>query len=229
MRHTSSDRDASNSARPAVLRASDAFPRSRSLRLRVFAAAVLMAACSPVHQTSAQSTRVASFDFGIGTGRAITNTRFHGDASGLSLDALVSTRDAVNQNARILALALGLQATGPRTAVCFDDGNGGCIPGYPEVYSVSALIGWQSDSGVIRLLAGPSLAYLDNSAVGAHIRLDVTMPVTERFAFVSYARAQSYAVSGASPYNLLGVGLGIRFSAARAPQHQSPVNAAPDH
>jgi len=160
----------------------------------------------------AQSEVATAFEVSLGVGRIHASTRHVGGNTGPVLDVTVSRwrQDTSNGNV-IVAAGISVQGGGGRELLCAPRASGGCTPSYPEFSSLSALAGWQTLRGRFRVLAGPTLAYADEAALGLQGRVDLAAPLTQRWSLTLNARGFALPSLQGASYQLFDVGVGLRI------------------
>ena len=122
-------------------------------------------------------------------------------------------RTDVGRGGLVTAASFGVQGGGASDAVCRSDGEGGCLPGPPELLSLSTLAGWQSAGEMIRVMAGPTLAIADGESAGLGVtsRLDLHVPVSSRVQLSLGARGSRFPTIRGNRLTVFGVGGGLRI------------------
>ena len=160
----------------------------------------------------AQSEVATAVDLSLGIGRMHSSTPHIGDGTAPTLDLTVSRwrRGATRGNV-VFGAGASTQGGGTSESICLPSASGGCIPRYPNFVSLSALAGWQTQRGRFRVLAGPTLAYADEAALGLQGRVDLAAPLTQRWSLTLNARGFALPSLQGASYQLFSVGAGLRI------------------
>ena len=183
---------------------------ARSLVLALAVAATLLAA----PRTGAQSPSPFSIEASVGRGVGWTGAEYAGSQSGIAADVLLAMRlRPAGSGALIVGLSGSAQGTGASTSDCRPASTGGCVPRFPEFYSVAPLAGWESGRGTLRALLGPTLmqASREGRALGVQGRLDLAIPLAGRIAPVVSIRPAFIPDYRGDAIGLMAFGLGLRF------------------
>ncbi len=179
----------------------------------LFVALGFIAVCLPPSKSEAQGVSPLSFEANIGAGKGWGGDGYVGNGSGLALDALVGLRVRSLAHGGLVAGVSGaIQSAGARATVCPPNPSGTCIPGFPDVYTVSALAGWESGRGILRVMLGPAFAHASDAgnALGFQGRVDAAAPFTNRVALVASIRPTVIPNLRGSTLKLLAFGIGLR-------------------
>jgi hypothetical protein len=171
---------------------------------RTFFVAVLLL---PV-LTRAQTPRRLSLQIDAGAARGRTSGPYLSEG-GMSAAAVIGL-DA--GSSLIVGIAGSAMPMGVATASCDAVPGVPCPDDFPTFWTASALIGWRSGSGTLRLLAGPGVASADSRRAGVvHARIEVSTHVASR-ASLLIAPAIIYVPDfRGSSVTLLSVGAGVRL------------------
>jgi hypothetical protein len=161
----------------------------------------------------AQGLRSVEANVGLTTGRGGTfDTR-----TGFAADALVSFGIRPHAGGMLVgALSAGASAL-PSGDRCLLLPGGGCMPDFPGIVPVAALVGWEVPGRVARLSAGPALVLTNDdgrksSTGGVMGRVDLWTPSPFHLALVLSTRALVVPAyrGGAIAQLSIGVGAAIR-------------------
>ena len=183
----------------------------------VLTCAVLYVLLLPVQAVGQTSPPSLSVQVAIGPGKAWTSSQdYRNDGDGLTFDALAAGRlIALGKPSILIGVAGNTQGTFSRTADCLLRPDGSCEPWFPEMEGISVLVGWTSEGDQGRVLIGPSVVTVDNSArtMGWESRaelstrriLGMSAAVSSRMLLVPSYESETYA--------MLSLNVGLRISA----------------
>lgn len=178
--------------------------RALALALSLATAAPLVAQQEPVRPLSVAAT------LGLSTG---ASTRDHtGDAAQFSGDLAIALRlREAGSGAWAAALAGGISMAPGHDDVCLPAPNG-CLPHFPDVWMLSALGGWETDGGALRLLTGPTWVGGDRfDALGWQTRAALFPPLGGPIALAFSARVTLVPRYEGDAFMFLAVGAGLRL------------------
>jgi hypothetical protein len=164
--------------------------------------------------SDAQGVSPISFEASVGVGKGWSGAEYVSDGSGLSFDALLGLRlRSLEHGGLVAGLSGGIQGGGTSTTICTPGPSGDCIPAFPDVYMVSALTGWESGRGILRVMLGPAFAHASGAgnSFGVQGRVDAAAPFTDRIALVASFRPTVIPDFRESTMKLLAFGIGLRL------------------
>lgn len=161
---------------------------------------------------AAQSHRPLSVEASVGLGSAVggPQARYR---TGASVDALLGVRlGSSPQGSFVVGVAVGVQGSLARTAVCDVAPGGECVPEFPLFSSIGPVAGWENPGGTLRLLAGVAAFQPDvgDATLGINGRIDLSTRPWRRLAPVVSLRASLLPSYQGEMVALGGVGLGLR-------------------
>jgi hypothetical protein len=189
---------------------------TQRIRVRFVAStAVLVAfAATPLSahgQRNASPSVGASVGSGYGRGGASFRNR-----NTLAADAIVAlhARPAPG-GAVLIGLAAGWQGSIGGADDCLISPTGGCVPDFPSITSIAALIGWEGGrprGATVRLVSGPGYYHgLGAHTLGLHGRVELATPAPFHVALVGFARGDLLPRLRGDSYALGAAGLGLRL------------------
>ncbi len=182
---------------------------SRRLLTSISLPASLLLTSSAV---SVQSGIAKAIDLSIGVGQMQSSTPHIGGGIAPTLDLMVSRwREGTSRKNLVFGLGVGIQGGGTYDLVCRLTASGDCMPPYPGFTSLSALAGWQSPRGWLRVFGGPTLAYGDEAALGLQGRIDLAAPLSRRVSLTLNGRGFALPSFQGASYQLFDVGFGLRI------------------
>lgn len=183
---------------------------------RIVIALALLATSVAAPRAGAQSPYLVSVEANLGAG--VGRGGEYEDRAGVALDALATIPLRAQWQGTLVA-GLGVSALFPvgGTDDCVIGTGGRCIPTFPMMLPVAALIGWEPPGGVVRALAGPAFVYLEQGGradrtSGLMGRVDVASPSVLRVSAIVSLRGlvlPSYR-GDLLRVGSLGVGLRVR-------------------
>jgi len=176
--------------------------------------AVLLAALAMPLAAEAQKTRAVSFDASFGFESVQTSGEYRNPDQGAAVDAMLAVRlGAAGPGAIVIGVSAGTPWAWSSTDICVPASIGGCVPTYPQLLKVGALIGWENTSMNLRAMAGPAFVSANGSrSLGFQSRLEGAAPISRRLALIASLRGTivpNYRGDGLGAY-ALGVGVRIR-------------------
>ncbi len=177
--------------------------RSRALGV----VALLVVVAAPVR---AQELWPVSLEISGGLSWVLVSDRFRGDNGGFSGSVVAGVHGAEGRRGLTGALELAAQVPGPFTDDCVVRPEGGCVPGPPDVSTLTALLGWEPGQGRYRLAGGVGAA--GGTYLALVSRADLYSGARHRSSVFGSARAMvlpSYR-GETLVYLSLGVGLRVR-------------------
>ena len=152
----------------------------------------------------AQRATFVEFNVGLSAGDASVPT---GPSRGISGDLLLGLP-------RGRSMVIALSVSGQKSmanVVCDVVPGGSCQIDFPTFKLLAAQIGWETNSGRVRVLAGPALAIAGPQAgVAAQVRVELSKPVSEDLALIASARLAYIPDIADKSFSLGAIGIGLR-------------------
>jgi hypothetical protein len=184
------------------------------MNYRSLAAALLIACTLGLPPTAnAQRRSAVTLDASIGLASGGTSGQYLETQPGLSADALLAlARSAPVRGMLVGGISAGIHGTGASTMIC-PAVPGGCMPVFPDFQVAGLLVGWQNQSGTLRLMGGPSFAWADwkPGAAAVQGRFDAAIPVMHRIALVASLRGTLIPNLEGDTFRLFAAGVGFRL------------------
>lgn len=155
-----------------------------------------------------------SFDATFGAGTIHTNGAYvERNTNGATFDVTLAVRGGSMEQRGLFAAANWWAQGANGQDICLPATGGGCVPNLPSSLVFGALVGWQSENGVLRFAAGPGYARLDDEgALAIHARADLTAPVFRHLGLVFSLRGAHIPNAADSRFDLFAAGFGVRIS-----------------
>lgn len=186
----------------------------------LISASAIVATLFGVASAQAQVAPTMAFDAAIGLGSTRSSAPASEDSKGFVLGLTGTKRiRSFGTGNLMFGIDASVNGGGPRRVFLIRPLPAPDVPSsYPTIATLSTLAGWQSRSGGLRLLAGPSLAYADKAkvdlnaeaALGLHARVDFAARISERVMLTYNLRATSIPSLQGRTYTLFGMGVGVR-------------------
>jgi hypothetical protein len=162
----------------------------------------------------AQAVSSVSLDVSVGAGKGWSGGEYVGNRSGLAVDALLGFRlRSIGREGLMVGFSGGIQRTGESSTVCRPALDGSCVPSFPDFYTLSALAGWESGRGILRVMLGPAFVQAsgEGHALGVQGRLDLAAPFTSHIGVVASIRPTVVPSYRGDTLKLLAFGIGLRL------------------
>jgi hypothetical protein len=183
---------------------------SSILSRRALCLTILVLVAPPASQ--AQRLSPITLEANIGASYGGSSGAF-GPSGGFSGDALVGYRIPTNAlGPFVLAISGSGQAPGVHAVSCDVVPGGSCTNGFPIFWILSALAGWETETGGARVLVGPAVAISSSHRVGAgQVRLDLARPLSTRVSLLVSGRFAYIPQYRNDVFRLAALGVGVRL------------------
>lgn len=159
-----------------------------------------------------QSVSANTYDLVAGIGAGEASGDYRENDNGITADLVLGRRVLLGRaGAVVVALSGGVQGAGIVDDRCIIVSGGGCAPSFPDFFIGSATFGWETRTGVLRILTGPAVVHVDESAWAWLIRADVAARLYSRLWFVVGGRAVGVPDYRNDGFLLGSVGAGLRI------------------
>lgn len=135
--------------------------------------------------------------------------RYNGNVAGDLLLAYAFGR--AEKGRPVLAISHGFQSPWATDLLCILKPDGSCVPSFPTITMTGLLFGYESGTGNLRVVAGPTDIYLGNSSLAWQARANVFMPLISHMSVGLTARAAHLPRYQGRSFNLLSTGLVVRI------------------